>query len=141
MAGKRGVRKPRRKCKIYYPTVEALLYAVEKLRRAYPEDHIHIASKAALERAIESARAAAGYTPGSCMDKKLSAAATLFYEIVAGHPLTDGNKRLATLVLKAFLLRNGLRRPVAYRAAIKVASGEWSLEDVYKWLRRVHKGG
>jgi len=53
------------------------------------------------------------------MDKKLSAAATLFYEIVAGHPLTDGNKRLATLVLKAFLLRNGLRRPCSLQGRHK----------------------
>jgi len=134
-------RKSRRRCIIHYPTLKALLYAVERLRRAYPEDHIRVASRAALERALGSAKTAAGYTPCSCMDKKVAAAAALFYEIVAGHPLTDGNKRLATLVLKAFLLKNGLKRPVAYRAAIKVASGEWSLEDVYRWLRRVQKGG
>jgi len=66
--------------------VKALLYAVEKLRQAYPEDNIHVASRAVLERALESVKIAAGYTPGSCMDKKLSAAATLFYEIVAGAP-------------------------------------------------------
>jgi len=44
---------------------------------------------------------------------------------MAGHLLTDGNKRLATLVLKAFLLKNGLRRLTVYRAAIRVARGEW----------------
>ncbi len=140
MPGKKKERH-RRKCRIYYPTVKALLYAVEKLRHAYPEDHIHVMSRIALERVLESAKMAASYTPGSCMDKKLTAAATLFYELVAGHPLTDGNKRLATLVLKAFLLKNGLKRLVAYRAAIRVASGEWSLEDVYKWLKKAQRGG
>ncbi len=99
--------------------MSALLYAVEKLRTSYPEDHIRVASYGVLERAIEFAKAAARYTQGSCTDKKLAATAALLYEVIVGHPLTDGNKRLATLVLKAFLLKNRLTRPTVYRAAIR----------------------
>lgn len=120
--------------------MSALLYAVEKLRKSYPEDHIRVVSNGVLERAIEFAKAAAHYTQGSCTDKKLAAAAALFYEIIAGHPLTDGNKRLATLVLKAFLLKNGLKRPIVYGVAIRVARGEWGFEEIYNWLKRATKG-
>ena len=94
-----------------------------------------------MERAVESAKTAAYYAHGSCTAKKVAAAAALFYEIVAGHPFTDGNKRLATLMLKAFLIKNGLRRPVAYHAAIRVARGEWGFEEVYNWLREAIRGG
>ena len=131
----------KRRCIIYYPTMKALLYAVEKLRTRYPEDYIRIVSRTALERVIESAKTAAHYTHGSCTARKVAAAAALFYEIIAGHPLTDGNKRLATLMLKAFLIKNRLRRPIAYNAAIKVARGEWGFEEVHNWLRNAIRGG
>ena len=67
------------------------------------------------------------------------AAAVLFYEIITLHPLVDGNKRLATLLLDAFLIKNGLPRPkTIYEAALRAASSEWGQEDVYKWLLRVY---
>lgn len=139
MARKR--RKSKRKCVVYYPTLKALLHAVERLRQLYPEDRIHVVSRSALEDVVSAAKFAAAFTRGACREKRLMAAATLFYEIIARHPLSDGNKRLATLMLEAFLVKNGFKMPVAYRAAIKVASGEWGLEDVYKWLKRVLEGG
>ena len=55
------------------------------------------------------------------------------------HPLTDGNKRLASVMFWAFLLVNKLPRPKKIaEAALKVAGGEWSQEDVYRWLLRVY---
>ena len=121
--------------------MNTLLYAVEKLRQLYPEDNIHVVSRSALEDAISAAKFAAAYAGGACREKRLMAAATLFYEIITRHPLSDGNKRLATLMLEAFLVKHGFEMPVAYRAAIKVASGEWGLEDVYKWLKRSLEDG
>ena len=51
----------------------------------------------------------------------------------------DGNKRLATLILDAFLIRNRLPRPKRIaEAALRVAGGEWGQEDVYEWLHRVY---
>ncbi|BES82748.1 Fic family protein [Pyrodictium abyssi] len=143
MAGKRKGRRSRRKCRIYYPTVEALLYAVERLRRIYPEDHIHVAVRAALEDAVSAARFAAAFTRGSCREKKLAAAATLFYEIIARHPLRDGNKRLAATMLAAFMRKNSLKAPRpggVWRVAVRVAAGEWGPEEVKRWLQRIQHG-
>ena len=140
---KRRHRKPRGRCRIYYPTMKTLLYAVEKLRRAYPEDHIHAAMRGALEDAVSAARFATAFTRGSCREKKLAAAATLFYEIIARHPLSDGNKRLATIILLAFLRKNSLKMPQpgrVWRAAIHVAAGDWGSDEVKRWLKRIQRG-
>ena len=142
MTGERKGGRSRRKCKIYYPTVEAILYAVERLRHIYPEDHIHVAVGTALEDAVSAARFAAAFTRGSCREKKLAAAAALFYEIIARHPLSDGNKRLATTMLAAFIHKNSLKAPrpgSVWRAAVRVAAGEWGSEEVKRWLQRIQR--
>lgn len=106
------------------------------MQRLYPYDEIRVALLEALESITEAARLAARYTRGDCTRRKIAAAATLFYEVIARHPLTDGNKRLVTLLLDAFLAENGLRQPpTIYEAAVRVARGEWSLGDVIEWLR------
>ncbi|WP_131160247.1 Fic family protein [Aeropyrum pernix] len=67
------------------------------------------------EQAIAAARWASRFSSGQpCYARKLAAAAALFYEIIMLHPLVDGNKWLATLVLNAFLARNSLPRPGRY---------------------------
>ena len=54
--------------------------------------------------------------------------------------MTYGNKRLASVMLWAFLRVNRLPRPrKTAEAALKVADGEWGQEDVYKWLLRVYR--
>ena len=136
----RSRRASRERCMIYYPTLRALLYAVEKLRLAYPEDHIHVASRTALEDTVLAARLAAALTRGSCREKKLAAAATLFYEIIARHPLSDGNKRLATTILLAFMKKNSMKMPQpgsVWRAAIYTAIGDWGPEEVKQWLKNI----
>ena len=148
MAGRRRRRRNERgraarSCKIYYPTVDALLYAVERLKRIYPEDHIHVAMRGALDDTVAAARFAAAFTRGSCREKKLAAAATLFYEIIARHPLSDGNKRLAATMLAAFMRKNSLKAPrpgSVWRAAIRVAAGGWGPEEVKRWLQRIQRG-
>ncbi|AEM38395.1 death-on-curing family protein [Pyrolobus fumarii 1A] len=126
----------RKRCVIRYPSVSLLLYIVEELCRHYPRDHIAVVSVDALESILESARYAARYTRSSCRVKKIIAAATLFYEAITRHPLTDGNKRFAVVLLRAFLKANRVRQPAsAYEAAIRVARGEWSIEDLIEWLQ------
>ena len=48
---------------------------------------------------------------GPCSERKPAAAAALFHELITLHPLVDGNKRLASVVLWAFLRANRLPRP------------------------------
>ena len=141
MAKKR--KKSKRKCVIYYPTLKTLLNAVERLKQLYPEDRIHVVSRSALEDAISAAKFAATFTRGSCREKKLVAVATLFYEIITRHPLSDGNKRLATVMLAAFLKKNSSKTPRpggVWRVAVYVATGEWDAERTKRWLERIqHK--
>ncbi len=102
----------------------------------YPQDPIAVVSRDTLESIIEGARYAAWYTRARVGVRSCVAAATLFYAI-ASHPLTDGNKRLAVVLLRAFLWANRVRQPdFVYEAAVRVARGEWGVDDVIKWLRR-----
>ena len=94
-----------------------------------------------VEQAIAAAKWAFQFSRGQpCYARKLAAAVVLFYELVMVHPLTNGNKRLASVMLWAFLRVNRLPRPwnIA-EAALKAAGGEWGQEDVYKWLLRVYR--
>jgi len=130
-------------CKVYYPTLRVFELAVERLRALYPEDPIKWkgGGREQAEQAVEAAKWAFRLERGQpCYARKLAAAAALFYEVIMLHPLVDGNKRLATLMLWAFLKANRLPRPrnIA-NAALKVAGGEWGQEDVYRWLLRVYK--
>ena len=110
------------------------------LKRRYPQDPIAVISRDALESIVTSARYAARYTRGPCKTKKIAAAATLFYEAITNHPLTDGNKRLAVVLLRAFLMANRVEQPdLAYEAAIRVARGEWDIDDVVRWLQRAQR--
>ena len=71
--GKRGARKPPgRKCRIYDPAVEAVLYALERLKRTYLEDHIHVAMRDALEDAVSAARFAAALARGARAGRRSS---------------------------------------------------------------------
>ena len=125
-------------CDAQYPDVDDIEVAVGELRRLYPEDHIEWrgGGRQLAEQAVEAARWAhrlAGAT--SCSERKLAAAAALFTELIKLHPLIDGNKRLATVMLWAFLKVNGLPTPSSIaEAALKVASCQWSQEEAHRWL-------
>ena len=127
---------------IHYPALDAFLYAVEMLRRLYPGDRIPVVSKDVLEDAVSAAEFAAAYTRDTCRKKRLVAAATLFYEIITRHPLSDGNKRLGATMLAAFMKKNSLKTPQpgrVWRIAIHVATGEWSPEEIIEWLEEVQE--
>ena len=131
------------RCRVHYPSVEVIERAVELLRSRYPQDSIgwRGGGRELAGQAVAAARWAFRFSEGRpCIVRKLAAAAALFYEIIRLHPLVDGNKRLATLVLDAFLIRNRLPRPRRIAgAALRVAAGEWSQEDVYQWLLMVYQ--
>ena len=133
----------KRRCRISYPTLMVFERAVDHLRARYPLDPIRWkgGGREQAEQAIAAARWAFRFSKDRpCYARKLTAAAALFYEVITLHPLVDGNKRLATLMLDAFLIKNGLPRPRRIaEAALRVAGGEWGQEDVYQWLLRVYK--
>ncbi len=122
--------------KIYYPTVGLVKYIVRFLREAYPEDHI------VFTRSVDDILSAAKWCrlrAKSTRDRILWYAACLFYYFVTGHPLSDGNKRCATMLTLWFLRKNGYyvyRRSSMYSLALNTAMGRKSKEDVYKWLRK-----
>ncbi len=130
-------------CRVYYPTVRHVERAISMLVGRYPHDSIRWkgGGREQVEQAIAAARWAFRFSRGRpCYERKLAAAAALFYEIITLHPLVDGNKRLATLLLDAFLIRNNLPRPRNIAgAALRVAAGEWGQEDVHRWLLRVYR--
>ena len=130
-------------CKIRYPTLRLVERAVEKLKEVYPRDLIRWKGGGMdqVGQAIAAARWAFQFSKDQpCYSRQLAAAAAFFYELVMLHPLTDGNKRLASVMLWAFLRVNRLPRPKRIaEAALKVASGEWGQEDVYQWLLRVYR--
>jgi len=127
-------------CGIVYPGLEVFEEAVRLLGERYPGDAIEWkgGGREQVLQAVAAARWAFRAAAGrGCLAAGLAAAATLFYEIVTLHPLVDGNKRLATLMLDAFLIVNGLPRPGEMAcAALRVAGGEWGREEVYRWLAR-----
>ena len=94
-------------CQVKYPLLDVVDSAVAKLKELYPEDLIQWkgGGREQVRQAIASAKWAFYYTEGlPCYKRKLAAAA-LFYELIILHPLVDGNKRLAVLILAAFLFK------------------------------------
>ncbi len=86
-----------RKCRAGFPKVSVLLYIVKKLRSLYPKDSIEVVDVGALRASIDSAKAVFRYArTRSCEYRILLAGAKLFEELIARHPLVDGNKRFAT---------------------------------------------
>ncbi len=135
----------KRTCRIRYPSLRSIERAVEKLRQLYPDDPIQWkgGGRGQAEQAVEAARWAFHFSRGQpCYARKLAAAAALFHELITLHPLVDGNKRLAAVMLWAFLRVNRMPRPKRIaEAALRVAGGEWGREEVYQWLLRVYHAG
>jgi death-on-curing protein len=69
-----------------------------------------------------------------------SKAAALCEAIVRSHPFTDGNKRLALVVLDGFLTRHGYELTAtndeAYAAIMALARGELPREALIDWVKR-----
>ena len=88
-----------------------------------------------LDSALQRPRDRAAY--GKADLARLAAATA--YGIVANHPFVDGNKRVAWVVMRTFLLLNGhdLEAPADARvlAMLRLAAGETAEEDFAEWLR------
>ena len=128
-------------CVVELPNEEVIKYAINVLRDMYPEDDVVITRSTAINTAVYTAEvefSCFSYFSGECLDRVVAALARLYYELIRGHPLVYGNKRLATLVLTASLIKNGLtiRKTILKDLTIKAASGKLSFEGVYECLRK-----
>jgi death-on-curing protein len=69
----------------------------------------------------------------------ISKAAALIESIVINHPFLDGNKRTGYVVMRSFLIANGLDIKAAqnekYDFVINIASGNIRLEEIIEWLQ------
>ena len=119
---------------IYYPTVSLVKRAVRVLKRLYPEDYIVFIHGV---DDILSATKWCRLRAKSTRDRILWYAACLFYYFITSHPLSDGNKRCASLLLLWFLEKNGYEIiGDIYTLALNIALNKTSLEETYQWLRR-----
>lgn len=68
-----------------------------------------------------------------------SLAAAYAYGIARNHPFIDGNKRMALIVARLFLLLNGAdvvaTQEEKYSTFLALAAGQLSEEDVANWVR------
>jgi len=68
----------------------------------------------------------------------LEKAAALIESIVTNHPFIDGNKRTAYVLMRLYLLENGLdikaTQDEKYEFVISIASGNVSFEQIVEWI-------
>ena len=69
-------------------------------------------------------------------------AAALIESIVTNHPFIDGNKRTGYVLMRLYLMENGLdiRADLdeKYDFVIAIASGKISYEQIVEWIRNHH---
>ncbi len=119
---------------VYYPTASLVETAVRVLRRLYPEDYIVFIHDV---NDILSAAKWCRLKAESARNKILWYATCLYYYFITGHPLSDGNKRCASLLLLWFLEKNGYEViGDIYTLALNIALNKTSLEETYQWLKR-----
>ncbi len=122
-----------KKRKIYIPRSTTFYKAVSVLKTLFPKDDFTVLKPEAFNTIIEHLKWELR------LHGFISSAASLFYDIVMDHPLVDGNKRSAVLMLNAYLFRNGYSlRGIEelYELAIKVAEKKIGKTGVLEWLRK-----
>ncbi|MBS4007122.1 MAG: type II toxin-antitoxin system death-on-curing family toxin [Clostridium sp.] len=78
---------------------------------------------------------------GSYLHNSLTKMAAAYgFHLCKNHPFIDGNKRIALVAMDTFLQRNGYEicasEKEAYEVIIKLASGEFSKEELAEWLEK-----
>ena len=68
----------------------------------------------------------------------INKAAALIESILINHPFIDGNKRTGYVLMRIFLISNGLdinaTQEEKYSFVISIASGKNKLEEIIEWL-------
>jgi death-on-curing protein len=84
---------------------------------------------------------AAGFGDDDFYPDLVDKAAVLIVRLAKNHPLPDGNKRVAWVALRYFLVLNDwtwVELPTvdeAEHAVLSIASGEWDEAETASWLR------
>lgn len=86
--------------------------------------------------------------PFQTFDKKdlykshIEKAAALIESIVSNHPFIDGNKRTGYVIMRLYLMENGLKinanQTDKYKFVIAIASGNLPFEKIVDWINK-HK--
>jgi death-on-curing protein len=67
-------------------------------------------------------------------------AASLIESILINHPFIDGNKRTGYVLMRIFLIHNGLdinaSQEEKYDLVINIASGHTKFDEIVKWLTK-----
>ena len=67
-------------------------------------------------------------------------AASLIESILINHPFIDGNKRTGYVLLRMFLIQNGIdisaTQEEKYEFVIKIASGKIKYDQIVAWLQK-----
>lgn len=65
-------------------------------------------------------------------------AASLIESMLINHPFLDGNKRTGYVIMRIFLIHNGLdvnaTQDEKYQFVINIASGKIKIKEIIKWL-------
>lgn len=68
----------------------------------------------------------------------INKAAALIESILINHPFVDGNKRTGYVVLRSFLISNGVdikaTQDEKYQFVIAIAAGKMRFEEINEWL-------
>ncbi len=89
-----------------------------------------------LDSALNQPKAmfAGSYLHNTLMKK----AAAYGFHLCSNHPFIDGNKRIALVAMDTFLQKNGYEicasEKEAYEVILRLASGEFSKEELTDWL-------
>ncbi len=89
----------------------------------------------ALESALARPQQRGHYRPDTCVSEL---AAGYAYGLARNHPFVDGNKRVALVVMVAFLERNGVEltatNPEALPIMLALAAGDVTEGEVADWI-------
>ena len=104
----------KRVCRVRYPTLRVIDLAVRLLRARYPGDPIEWkgGGRGQAEAALAAARWAFQASRGRpCSERKLAAAAALFYELITLHPWSTGTRGWPPSCSGPFSASTGCRDP------------------------------
>jgi death on curing protein len=88
-----------------------------------------------VESALSRPQQAAAYEDAD----HIRQAATLYYGLIKNHPWVGGNKRTASILVGAFLFRNGVRVradiPDVIQLVLAIESNQFRVDEIEAWLR------
>ncbi len=107
----------------------------EAVEISVAQAHLALLNENQLESALARPQNAAAYEDAAIVRQ----AATLFWGIASNHAFTDGNKRTAVVMLRAFLNLNDhdleLSDDARFELALAVADGHISVDEVETRIR------